>query len=133
MSKRDWVVALLADIIKDGAAQPTPTAEIIVERLTEEGLLHLGYGNAEIDIIVDKFADTFGTTKTSKYDRFAARRLGDKYGTQAVCGIIGLLGQNADARYAPVVGSITQLEEKWVSVLNFLRKQANESEVIDAL
>lgn len=131
MSNRKWVVELIAQIVQSApSGSQVQTAEMIVDRLTEEGLLHLGYGNVEVDQIVDKFADTFGTTKTSKYDRYAARRLAQKYGAQAVCGIIQLLGQNANARYAPVVGSISQLEEKWVSVLAFLRKNA-ENEVVD--
>jgi hypothetical protein len=131
MSKRTWVVQLVAQIVQDGTRQPVQTAEIIVERLTEEGLLHLGYGDRDVDQVVEKFADTFGTTKTSRYDRYAARRLCAKYDAQAVCGIIHLLGQFTDHKYAPVVGSITQLEEKWVSVMNFLRKMKKEGEVID--
>lgn len=126
MSRKDWVVDLVTQIVKD-----RPTAEMVVERLTEEGLLHLGYGNAEVDIVVDKFTDTFGTTKTSKADRFAAHRLVRKYGAQAVVGIVALLAENSTEKYAPVVGSITQLETKWVSVLNFLRKLDKE-EPIDA-
>jgi hypothetical protein len=132
MSKRDWVVELIAQIVhKAPTGTHVQTAELIVDRLMEEGLLHLGHGDAEVDLIVDKFADTFGTTRTSRYDRFAARRLGVKYGSQAVCGIIQLLGEHRTDKYAPLVGSVTQLEEKWVSVLNFLRKLRRD-EVIDA-
>lgn len=123
--RRAWVVELVAQIVKD-----TPTAEMVVDRLMEEGLLHLGYGNADIDMVVQKFTDTFGTTKVSKYDRFAAHRLVNKYGSQAVVGIVQLLADSSTEKYAPVVGSIAQLEDKWVSVMNFLRTQKGE-EVID--
>lgn len=115
-SKKDWVVEVVAQLVKD-----KPTAVMVVERLMEEGLLNLGYGNADVDMVVMKFSDTFGTTKTSKQDRFAAHRLTQKYGSQAVCGIIQLLADNSTLKYAPVVGSITQIEAKWVNVLNFLR------------
>ena len=124
MSKRIWVVELIAQIVGD-----TPTAEMVVERLTEEGVLHLGYGDADIDIVVDTFKEVFGTTRVSKQDRYAARRLATKYGSQAVVGIMRLLHQASDNQYAPVVGSVAQLEEKWVSVLNFVRKQ--KSSIID--
>lgn len=124
-SRKTWVVELIAQIVKD-----TPTAEIVVDRLMEEGLLHLGYGNADVDMVVQKFTDTFGTTKVSKYDRFAAQRLVAKYSGQAVCGIVDLLAQNSTEKYAPVVGSIAQLETKWVSVLHFLRSLKGE-EVVD--
>jgi hypothetical protein len=132
-SKRTWVVELISQIVKDiptAKASPMVVAEVIVERLMEEGLLNLGYGDADVDRVVDKFTDTFGTTKVSKNDRFAAHRLTKKYGGQAVCGIVQLLADNNTQKYAPVVGSITQLEEKWVSVMHFLRNIKGE-EVIN--
>jgi hypothetical protein len=116
-NKRDKVVELITQIVRD-----VPTAEMVVDRLIEEGLLNLGYGNSDVDRVVEQFTNTFGTTKTTKYDRFASHRLVSKYGTQAVCGIIQLLAQHSTEPYAPVVGSIAQLEDKWVSVLSFLRK-----------
>ena len=118
MNRRDWAIGVVADIVGDRIK-----AEIVVDRLDEEGVLHLGHGDVDVDRVVDKFTDTFGTTKTSKYDRFAAKRLVDKYGTDAVVGIIGLLSQRSTEKYAPVVNSISQLETKWVSVLSFLRAQ----------
>lgn len=126
MSKQDWVVALVTQIVGDG-----PTAEMVVERLKEEGLLNLGYGNADIDRVVQTFTDTFGTTKTSQKDRFAANRLTSKYGSQAVCGIIRLLGERRDDRYAPVVNDVAELESKIVSVVSFLRRSKSEVETID--
>jgi len=114
--RKQYIIDLVVTIVKD-----KPTAEMVVERLEEEGLLVLGYGNSEIDNVVQKFTDTFGTTKTSKYDRFAADRLTKKYGSQAICGIIGLMGEHATEKFAPRIGSISQLEEKIVSVMHFLR------------
>lgn len=120
--RRKYVVNLIATLLSGD----TITSEVIVERLQEEGFLHLGYGNADIDIVVQKFADTFGTTKVNKTDRYAAGRLVGKYGSQAVCGIVQLLGEHRDEKYTPVVGSVTQLEEKIVSVINFLRNRSND-------
>lgn len=124
--RRAWVVQLVTQIVKD-----EPTAEMVVDRLTEEGLLHLGYGNADVDIVVKKFTDTFGTTKVSQADRFSAHRLTKKYGSQAIVGIVQLLAEHSTEKYAPVVGSIAQLETKWVSVVNFLRNISADNEEID--
>lgn len=126
MSKKDWVVEIVTQIVGDAI-----TAEMVVDRLMEENLLHIGYGNADIDKVVEKFKTTFGTTKVTRYDRFAANRLVATYGMQAVCGIIQLLADNSTEKYAPIVGSIAQLETKWVSVLNFVRSLKND-EIIEA-
>lgn len=119
--RKEHLIGIIADIVGDRIK-----AEVIVDRLQEEGVLHLGHGNVDVDRVVEKFSDTFGTTKTSKYDRFAAKRLVDKYGSDAVVGIIGLLGSRSTEKFAPVVNSISQLESKWASVLNFVRSQDDE-------
>jgi hypothetical protein len=126
-SKRTYVIDMLTPIV--GNKQ---TAEAVVERLTDEGLLVYGYGNADIDKVVEAFTETFGTTKTSKPDRWAANRLVNKYGSQTVVGIVRLLGQYQGEKYAPVLNNVVQLEEKWVQVMNFLRKQ-NKGGTIEAL
>lgn len=119
--RKQYIIDLVATIVKD-----KPTAEMVVERLEEEGLLVLGYGSSEIDNVVQKFTDTFGTTKTSKYDRFAADRLTKKYGSQAICGIIGLMGEHATEKFAPRLNNLSELENKLPSVLLFLRKQRGD-------
>lgn len=126
MSRKKWVAELIASV----AGVDIPTADMVVERLMEEGLLVLGYGDKDVERIVVTFTDTFGTTKTSRYDRFAARRLADTHTAQAVCGIISLLGKARDERYAPVIRSVADLETKWVSVENFLRKLYRGDEMI---
>ena len=123
-SKRNYIIEVLTGIVDK------TTAEMIVERLTEEGLLNMGYGDADVDRVLEKFSSTFGTTKTSKQDRFAANRLARKYGSQAVCGIIQLLADNATEKYAPVLNSVTELEGKFVSVLSFIRK-LKDNTIID--
>lgn len=123
-NNRMRVVELVAQIVHD-----RPTAEMVVERLMEEGLLHLGHGQADIDIVVEQFIETFGTTKTSQRDRWAANRLCGKYGSQSIVGIIRLLGQRSTERYAPMVNSIAQLEEKLPSVLRFLRGSTDDEVV----
>lgn len=125
MSRKDWVVGVVASV----AGIDTPTAVAVVERLMEEGLLQLGYGNSDVDKIVETFSRTYGTTKTSARDRWAAHRLAEVHTSQAVCGIIQLLASKADDRYAPQPRSVADLEEKWVSVMAFLRKQSDNEPV----
>lgn len=126
MSKKIWVVEIVEQIVGDRV-----TAEMVVDRLMEEGVVHLGHGNADIDIVVEQFQETFGTTKVTRQDRWAANRLAGKYGPQAVVGIIQLLAAHNTEKYAPIVGSIVQLETKWVSVLNFVRSVSNDNETIE--
>lgn len=131
MSKKQYVVELVEHAIRGGTkGNEKITAQIIVERLIDEGLLVLGYGDADIDRVVETFKETFGTSKVSKYDRFAAGRLCKVNSVNAVCGIIKLLGQRSQEKYAPVVNSISQLEEKWPSVVNFLRGNNKPNQTI---
>lgn len=128
-SKRTWVVEMLSQIVKGNQSERVQTAEMIVDRLMEEGLLNLGYGDKDVEAIVGAFTDTFGTTKTSRNDRFAAHRLSQKYGAQAVVGIVRLLAENSTEKFAPVVNSVSQLEDKMPSVLNFLRNNQGEEPI----
>jgi hypothetical protein len=121
MSRRTWVIELVTQIVGD-----KPTAEMVVDRLMEEGLLVLGYGDTDVEMIVTTFSDTFGVTRTSRQDRFAAHRLAEKYTGQAIAGIVRLLGERSGEKYAPVVNNVAQLEEKMPSVLNFLRAKGDE-------
>ena len=121
MNRRQYIVDIITNIVGNSA-----NAEMVIERLEQEGVIHLGYGDADVDAIIEKFKTTFGTTKTSKQDRWAAHRLTQKYGSQAVVGIIGLLAQHSNEQYCPVVNNITELEGKWVSILNFLRSTDGE-------
>lgn len=125
--QRTWVIDRISQIVKGTKSEQVQTAEAIVDLLTEEGLLNLGYGDADINRVVDTFTEVFGTTKVSKTDRFSARRLTTKYGAQSVSGIISLLAERRNEPFAPVVGSVQQLEAKWVSVMNFLRKGNTET------
>lgn len=122
--RKEYIIELITSIVKD-----KPTAEMVVERLQEEGLLVLGYGNSEIDNVLQKFADTFGTTKISKYDRFAANRLVKKYGDKALIGVIDLYGKNIQERFAPRVNSVSELENKMPSILLFLRGLNDELDI----
>lgn len=126
MERKNYVIGFITEIIGGDKIR----AEMVVQRLQDEGLLHLGYGDAEVDRVVERFGDAFGTTKISKQDRWAAHRLVNKYGGQSVVGIIDLLAAKQTEKYAPVANSVVQLEEKWPSILNFLRKNSNDEEII---
>jgi hypothetical protein len=123
MGRRAYIRDMIAGLLPKG--QSVQTADLIMERLEEEGVLALGYGDADVDAVVQAFADTFDTTKTTKRDRWAAARLVKRHGRAAIVGIIGLLGKYSGQPYAPVVNSVSELEEKLVSVLAFIRKQGD--------
>lgn len=128
MEKKEDAINAITPLIGDKI-----TAGMVVERLHELGYLQLGYGNSDVDRIVSTFLETFGTTKASKVDRYAASRLAKKYGAQSVEGVIKLFANLADDEYAPVIGSVAQLEDKWVNVMSFIRKKAKQhqdSEII---
>lgn len=124
--KREYIAKRIEKIVADKVK-----AEMVMDMLTEEGVLHLGYGSADIDLVLTTFQETFGTTKTTRFDRFAANRLCKKYGARGVAGIIKLLGQEED-KYKPVVNSVVELEAKLPSVLNYLRKTNEKEDIIDA-
>lgn len=126
MSRRDWLIELLAELVGS-----VPTAELVVDRLEEEGVLHLGHGDAEVDAICDAFKAHFHTTKTTKYDRYAARRLANMHGGPAVVTAIQLLAEQADEKYAPVVSNVVQLEVKFPAILRFLRRVYQGQEEIE--
>lgn len=117
-TRRQYAIGVVA-----GYTDPS-TAELIIERLSDEGLLHLGYGRAEVDQIVDAFRAEMGTTKVSQNDRFAANRLADKFGAQSVVYAIKAIAPGG--QYVPVVNNISQLEDKWVSVMNYVRSKVQE-------
>lgn len=124
-SKRQMVVDTLTRILGD-----VSTAETVVQVLQDEGWLNVGYGDQEVEQILAKFKDTYGTTKVTNSDRFAANRLAKQYGGRAVCGIIELLGGAVGEQFVPVVNNVVELENKWVSVLSFVRKERQGTETI---
>lgn len=126
MERKAAALALVEAIVKD-----KPTAELVLERLQDEGFLHLGYGKAEVDQVVGQFKELFGNTKTTAADRAAANRLATAHTAQAVMGVMKILAGLQHDRFAPTVGSVKQLEDKWVNVLSFIRKQQQVNEVVD--
>jgi hypothetical protein len=115
--RREYIIKLI-----EAVGIKRPIAEQIVERLQAEDLLNLNYGDAEISKICEAFKRVFGTTKTTRYDRYAAARLADKYTADIIVQLIEALAAKSNEPYAPTVGSVSQLEEKLVSVISFLRK-----------
>lgn len=128
--KDEYIIKLIAEMVQSGH-NPKDTATRILERLKEEGVITTSYGNADVDVIIITFKNLFGTTKATRLDRFAASRLSKKYGSDAVVGIIKVLATRVNEPYCPVVGSITQLENKWVNVMSFLRSRANDNVMLD--
>lgn len=122
MGRRKYILGRMFKIIDD-----MPACEDILDMLEEEGVLHLGYGEPDVDLILSTFKEIFGTTKASRQDRWAANRMAAKYGSQAVAGIIRALGAQTGSKYAPIVNNVAEMENKMVSILNFLRKNDDET------
>lgn len=125
MRSKKWVTDIIVSVGVDKT-----TADMVVERLQEEGVLHLGYGDADVDNIVDAFNTAFNTTKASRYDRWAAGRLAKSNGSQSVVQVIHLLAANSEKPFCPVVNNLVELENKFQSVLRFLRKNYASTDVI---
>lgn len=132
VGKYKHLVDVLTPMLKGTPSERVQTAEMVIERLQEEGVLVIGYGDKDIDQVASAFQEAFNTTKTSRYDRYAASRMVQQYGTPAVVGVIRLLASKQDERFSPTVNNLKQLEDKWPQVVKFLRKVGTNAEVIDA-
>lgn len=85
--------------------------------------------DTNVQLIVDAFSEAFGTTKTSRLDRFAAKRLHVKYGCRDVVQAIKALANSADDQYVPVVNSVVQFENKLPQIIRFLKNKSGGSMV----
>jgi|ERR1035437_8000597 hypothetical protein len=84
------------------------------------------YGNKDINDIVNAFAKVFGNTKTTKYDRFASKRLADKYTSSEIVKVINALSLGANDKYCPVVNSVSQLETKLPNIISYFKKKSSD-------
>lgn len=84
-----------------------------------------------IQSIIDTFSEAFGTTKASQYDRFAAKRLHVKHGAENIVKLINALAHGADDQYCPSVNSVSELEKKLVTVIQFVKKQATQNVMVE--
>ena len=89
------------------------------------------FGNKDINKIVDAFAKAFGTTTTTKYDRFAAKRLGEKHGYDNVVGAIVALSANGSDPYCPTVNDVSQFEKKLPQIIKYLRGKSDTNQGIN--
>lgn len=128
MEQKRNALAIIEGIIGNKA-----TAEKVLAALQDQGLIAFQYGNQDVNLIIQTFAQLFGSTKTTKYDRFAASRMAKSphYGGAAgVVGMLKLYHSLSGDKYAPSVSSVAQLEEKLPAIVAFLRKKNQESQVI---
>lgn len=101
----------------------------LIEALTAIESTKPTYGNPDVNAIVDAFKEAFGTTKTSQYDRYAAKRMATKHTSEAVVKVIQALSANGGEPFVPIVNSVQELEKKWVSVGNFLTEKSSNAMV----
>ena len=96
------------------------TATALAEALIDSGMVVYRPHDSEVDQVTTAFTKSFGTTSTSRYDRYAATRLIKRYPPKELIKIIEILAQHRGDAYCPVIGNVHQLEQKWVSVQRFL-------------
>ena len=89
------------------------------------------YGNHDINTIINTFSQAFGTTKSTKWDRFAAKRLLAKYPSELLVGAINALAGSQNDKYAPSVRSISQFEEKLPNIARFLNQKSDNGQIIN--
>lgn len=105
------------------------TAVALAEALLDEGFIAKKPMNTDVDRIVTAFKKSYGTTKVSRYDRYAAKRLLERYSVDDVIGIIKITASFQGHKYCPVVGSVVQLEQKWVNIKRFMQTMAEKEDM----
>jgi hypothetical protein len=109
---------------------PLNVSKQIVYALMEEGIIKTtNFGDKDIDDTVKLFKELFGTSKASSKDRYATKRMIDTHGVQNLQRVIVELARRSGGQYSPTVNSLSQLEEKWVSVTKYI--VANNTQYID--
>lgn len=92
------------------------------------------YGNKDVNLIVDTFAELFGNTKTTRYDRWAAARMAKstRYGgAEGVVLLIKLFHSLSGDQYAPTVSSVAQFDNKLVAIVTYIKKKSNQVEIVE--
>ena len=105
------------------------TAARIAEALVDAGYVTLKFGDKDVSAVVEAFKAAFGTTGSNRYDRYAAKRLTGRYSVLEIKRVISVLAEHQGDQYCPVIGSVLQLEQKWVSVGRYLTRLQSDSEI----
>lgn len=113
---RTQVVEVVASFVSNEVADQIVTAleQVGIVKVTE-------YGNHDVNTILEAFKNAFGTTKATRYDRYAATRLSKAHGVDTILVAIAGLANGQGEKFCPTVNNVSQLEEKWPSVVRFLR------------
>lgn len=122
MTKREIAIASVSNILTSWiGTHDLDVAIPIVDQLIMDGIISLAYaGDPDVSAAVDQFQIMFHTTAPLKTDRFAASRLTKRHGLATVLFFIQQLGNRRTEKFAPVVNSLTQLEQKWPSIEKFI-------------
>ena len=140
----DLVVLLLLEFNSDNAELTATQTGVTRQTVTnirnknkiftealKENTAQVEYGNPEINTLLKAFSDTFGTTKTSRFDRYAAKRLITKHGADKILTLISELRKMAESKFAPSVNNVSDIETKWVQIIKFLGTQQEENQEIE--
>jgi len=97
--------------------------------LLDQGFVTFKTNENETEEVCQAFKKSFGTTSVNRYDRYAANRLLTKYSVNELIQLIEILSQHKDDKYCPVISSIKQLEDKWISVRRFIKTLTIEKDI----
>jgi len=89
------------------------------------------YGNHDVNLIVDTFKKAFGTTKTTKYDRYAASRLAKEYGAKYTANSIKSYAERSKDKFAPSVNSVSEFETKLPAIRSFMERKRSERTIVE--
>lgn len=122
----DTQIATMLSISKPTIHNTKKRCKPFLEALKQLDSPPTEYGNKDINKIVNAFAMYFGSTKTTQYDRWAAKRLADKYTSEKMVGAIQALSAVQTDKYAPTVRSVSQFEDKLPQIISYFKKKSND-------
>lgn len=122
----DSDIATILEISKQTIHNCKSRNKILLEALKIVHAEPKEYGDGEVNKVINAFTKAFGTTKSTKYDRFAAKRLSDKYTADEIVRAIDALSQTQSDKYSPSVRSVSQFEEKLPNIIRYLQNKSND-------
>lgn len=116
----DDEIATIAEVSKQTLHNSKSRNKDLLEALKLVKSPPKDFGDTHINKVIQTFAESFGTTKSTKYDRFAAKRLYEKHGVAPVTDAIKALAYYQEDKYSPTVNNVSQFEEKLPQVIKYL-------------
>lgn len=125
----DAEIASVLEITKPTIHNAKARNKTLIEALKMVESPPAEYGNHDVNTIINTFTKAFGTTKSTKWDRFAASRMAKKHGAELISGAMQALAQHSSDKFCPSVNNVSQFEEKLPSIAKFLNNKSADKEI----